>query len=133
MGSYASGDRPERVRTASGSKWRRIVKAMLSARGTICIVCLHGGSDAADHLLPVRERPDLEWEVGNLRPIHHRPCPVCTEAARRINPEAKPVRCNYIKGYGTLETAQRIVSERTGLAIGQVSHETPGDEGTGWW
>ena len=125
MGSYKDGDRPERKRTSNGRRWTRVVKSMLSEQGTVCIVCGHGGSDAADHVLPVRERPDLEWDTSNLAPIHHRPCPTCTEAAGR------KVSCNYIKGYGTLETARRIVAERTGLAIGQVSPETP--DSTDWW
>jgi hypothetical protein len=100
------------------------VRAVIARYGTVCIVCGHGGAEAGDHLLSVREHPDLEWDVSNIRPIHHKPCPVCTAAAgRRIS-------CNYIKGYGTLETARRIVAERTGLTVGEVSVETPDSD---WW
>ena len=116
------GSRPKR--TANGARWRKIVKAVLAREGSVCIVCAHGGAEAGDHVLPVAEYPELEWDVGNIKPIHHKPCPVCTEAAGRN------VRCNYIKGYGTLDRARRIVAELTSL---DVSRETRDDPDAGWW
>ena len=72
MPSNWDNSRPKR--TANGARWRKIVRAVLAREGSVCIVCGHGGSDAGDHLLPVAEYPEKEWEVGNIKPIHHEPC-----------------------------------------------------------
>src|ERR1700722_6798787 len=104
MGSYASGDRPKSNRTTSGRRWQRVTKAVLS-RSTICGLCGCGGADSLDHIISVRERPDLEWDLSNLQPMHFKPCIRCTEIA------GKPIRCQYIKSYGSMEAARRILAE----------------------
>ena len=123
MGSYQDGDRPKSNRTSSGRRWQRVTKAVLSQRGTVCALalCGCGGAESLDHIIPVRERPDLEWDLENLQPMHFKPCVRCTERA------GSPIRCQYIKGYGSMEAARRILAER----IGQVSPET--SEDSDWW
>ncbi len=118
-------------RTSSGSRWRKIARSVL-ARSTVCIVCDHGGADAVDHVLSVREHPELEWDVTNLAPIHHKPCVVCSLSAVALG--NKPVRCNYIKGYGSLERAKQIVDVRTGKRAGAPPEPVPepADDGD-WW
>jgi hypothetical protein len=56
------------------------VAAVLDTYGTRCHLCGHEGAESADHLVP-RSDPDrgraLMYVVGNGRPAHHKPCPVC--------------------------------------------------------
>ena len=122
-------DRPQ-GRTSNGHKWRLLARGVIANHCGICVVCGHGGSDAVDHVLPVTEHPELEWDVSNLRPVHHKPCPVCAAASAALG--KKPRRCNYVKGMGSLARARRIMSEWTGLPVpGGVSPDTPSSGE--WW
>lgn len=69
----------------------------------------HGGALQADHLESVADRPDLAWDLRNIRPAHGagrrlNPCPVCTPAA------ARPVYCNQLRGAYSVARAQRIIA-----------------------
>jgi hypothetical protein len=65
--------------------------------GDRCHLCGHGGARQVDHLIPVSVRPDLGWELSNLRPVHGAPynyCPVCRRA------------CNQSRSNRTVEDAR---------------------------
>lgn len=75
-----------------GRSWRRI-RAQVLAASTICWLCGHDGSDSADHLIARSLCLAMGWEhlledPSNLRPAHHKPCPVCGK------------RCNTERGTG---------------------------------
>jgi hypothetical protein len=58
----------------------------------------------------VADRPDLAWDLRNIRPAHGagrrlNPCPVCTPAAGR------PVYCNQLRGGYSVARARRIIGE----------------------
>lgn len=124
-------------RTSNGSKWRQVVRFVVSRDGGVCGICGHGGARHVDHIQPVVDNPLLEWDTSNMTPAHgwsrvnDNPCVVCTEAARKLNPGAKPVRCNNIKMGYSLERARSIIESRTGLKLGNVAPEDPGD--ADWW
>jgi hypothetical protein len=83
------------------------------------------GANSADHIIPVTEAPDREWDETNIRPAHAWPkaCPDCSVAAGR------PVYCNSIKGGMSLERAQRKLREMTRLPIGLEAEHRRGPEG----
>ena len=60
-------------------------------------------------------------DTTNLKAVHHKPCPICSEAA------GKPIRCNGIKGGYSLDRARRIIEGRTGMKIGQNPGDAPSD------
>lgn len=113
---------------AEGAVWKRIVSYVVSRDRGICWVCGHSGAQSADHVIPVTERPDLATAAVNLRAAHSWPggCPDCTRAYTAKGGQ-KPVYCNEIKGGMSVERARRIISERTGLALGV----TPEDKARG--
>lgn len=63
-----------------------MVRLTLATYGTTCHLCGHDGADSADHLVTRSADPSLTWDLDNLRPAHHRPCPSCG------------VRCNTSRG-----------------------------------
>jgi hypothetical protein len=85
-----------------------------------CSICLHYGARSADHGVSVTEDPSREWDLTNVKAAHAWPwgCTDCTYAAKQLDPDAKPVYCNSVKGGYSMERARRILSERTGLRIG---------------
>jgi hypothetical protein len=113
---------------AEGAVWRRIVRAVVSRDRGICHVCRHPGAKAADHLVPVTERPDLALDAANLKAVHAVPagCPVCSAAA--LARGGKPVYCNEVKGAMSLDRARRIIETRTGLSLGPKTAEQPPGE-----
>lgn len=79
-------DRPKRRR---GARWLRVRSQAFErdrARGAGCWICELEGRDPtidyslpissgprsweADHFIPVDDRPDLEYDLGNIRPSH---------------------------------------------------------------
>ncbi len=51
----------------------------------------------------VADRPDLAWDLRNIRPAHGAPgnrCPVCHQ------------NCNQLKGPMGIDRARRIIAER---------------------
>ena len=66
-----------------GAAARRWVAAVLGEYGDECHLCRHPGADSADHLTPRSElartgQLHRMYELGNGRPAHHKPCPVCS-------------------------------------------------------
>ncbi|OQR64767.1 HNH endonuclease [Streptomyces maremycinicus] len=62
----------------------RLMRARLLAASDVCIVCGHGASDAADHIVPV-SKGGARLDPDNLAPIHGvAGCPVCL---RKCNSE----------------------------------------------
>jgi hypothetical protein len=117
---------------AEGSVWRRVTAFVVSRDHGICHVCLHPGAAGADHdPYPVTERPDLALDAGNLKAVHTYlkrgggQCPVCSPAA--VARGGRPVYCNEVKQGMSVERARRIISERTGLAIGSIPAGEPGE------
>jgi len=43
---------------------------MFAAYGTLCHLCGAPGADTIDHLIPTSRRPDLRWDMENVRPAH---------------------------------------------------------------
>ena len=83
------------------------------------MVCSHGGARQAGHLIPVTERPDLTWDLGNIRPIHGVPgnrCYQCSENG---------MNCNGIMGMGSVERARRIIAEKVAGKQGKVPPSAP--------
>lgn len=69
--------------------------------GTRCHLCRHDGADSADHLTPRAVAPELTWQLDNLRPAHHAPCPTCG------------VRCNASRGAKPLSAARPAYLDAT--------------------
>lgn len=53
-----------------GRRARKLSKLIRARYGEICWLCGKPGADTADHVIPVELRPDLEFDVDNLRPAH---------------------------------------------------------------
>jgi 5-methylcytosine-specific restriction endonuclease McrA len=68
---------------ASSRKWRKLRSQILAA-SDVCWICGGPGADSIDHVLPVSLYPELEMELGNLRPAH--------------------LRCNIAKGNRPIQT-----------------------------
>lgn len=87
---------------AEGARWHKFKQLVYATYGDSCVVCLHGGARAVDHVIPLTERPDLVFSLANCRPIHDDKsrCPVCQQ------------NCNSVKAGMSLERARRIISER---------------------
>jgi 5-methylcytosine-specific restriction endonuclease McrA len=54
----------------AGRPWRRVVAYVLDRDGGVCQLRLTGCrlvATTADHVIPFRDRPDLELDPGNLR------------------------------------------------------------------
>lgn len=94
----------ERQPIHGSSRWRRLSLAFLGDH-PLCIGYprdAHGAyptmSEVADHVIPVRERSDLQWDVTNLQPLcrecHQRK--TADEQAGRITGGAGPSRAPTI-------------------------------------
>jgi hypothetical protein len=60
-------------------------------------------------VIAVADRPDLAWELTNIRPAHGapgNPCPVCTAEC------GEKIWCNQLRGAMTIARARRIISEK---------------------
>lgn len=86
-------------------------------------MCHHYGSDSADHIIPRTEDPTRALDTSNLKAVHHKPCPTCSQAA------GSPIRCNLLRGAMSVERARRIIEKRTGLDLGADKPDKPAVEG----
>jgi hypothetical protein len=103
----------------SGTRTDRFAKYVVDYYGGLCHLCEHGGAKQSDHLIPVTERPDLEFDLSNCRPAHGAPgnaCPVCE------------INCNQVRGGLSVERARRIIAERAGNEKKPGARNRPGPE-----
>lgn len=48
----------------------RVLRARVLRDSDVCHICGQPGADSVDHVLPVVRRPDLAYDLSNLRPAH---------------------------------------------------------------
>jgi hypothetical protein len=124
---------------AEGAVYRRIVRGVISRDLGICHICGHPGSNAADHVLPVAERPDLAVTPANLKAVHSASkngggqCPACSVAATVKAGKEVRIFCNEIRGALSIERARRVIAGRTGLPLATGSSATPHSNGERDW
>lgn len=71
-------------RSELGNRAYRRMRAQVLRESDVCIVCGHGGSDTADHIVPV-SKGGARMDPTNLAPIHGVDgCPTC---GRKCNNE----------------------------------------------
>jgi hypothetical protein len=60
-------------------------------------------------VISAADRPDLTWELTNIRPAHGapgNPCPVCSAEC------GEKIYCNQLRGAMTVARARRIIAEK---------------------
>lgn len=87
------------MRAWGGRAAQRMVTLCLELYGTRCHLCGHDGADSADHLVPRVQAPERTFDITNLRPAHHRPCPTCR------------IRCNGARGVRALAPTRPAVTD----------------------
>lgn len=84
-----------------GRRAQATVRLVLAEYGTTCHLCGHGCADSADHVVPRSVDPTRTWDLTNLRPAHHHPCPTCG------------VRCNVARGARLLTSSRPLIIDGT--------------------
>ena len=107
----------------SGYRWKIFKQLVVRTHGDTCMVCSHGGARQAGHVIPVTERPDLTWDLANIRPVHGAPGNRCWQCD-----PVKGMNCNGIMGMGTIARAQRIIAEKTAARPGTAPAAPPEPE-----
>lgn len=49
---------------------RKLAKYVIARDEGICWLCGHIGADTADHVIPVIQRPDLQFDTTNMKAAH---------------------------------------------------------------
>jgi 5-methylcytosine-specific restriction endonuclease McrA len=91
------------ARGRSTRRFRRLRQETLAGPDA-CIVCGHGGTDSADHVISRAMAPELAEDPDNLAPCHHEPCPTCGQ------------RCNRLKGTRPLAEVVQLNCSRDWFA-----------------
>jgi hypothetical protein len=112
--------------------WSRAVKAVVQRDMGRCHACAAVGclnpwqAESADHDPVPRSECEARgislYAMSNLKAIHHKPCPGCG------------VRCNIVKGNGSMEAFRIKWEKKSGLkAKPIVQPVAPEDEGRDVW
>ena len=73
------------ARARQNTRARRERNHRLLATNDVCWLCGHAGSDAVEHKVSVKARPDLADDPTNLAPAHHFvACPTCGIKCNRV-------------------------------------------------
>jgi len=64
------------------------LRAEILADDDVCHLVRDGGADTLDHVVPRSVRPELTWDVDNLRPAHLR-CNSRRGNRTRFRPEVR--------------------------------------------
>ena len=107
----------------NGSYYNRLKRTVLEMYRYRCWICGCLGSPtsglAIDHVVPLSEcavNGIDPWDIKNWRPAHHgKPCPYCSAAS--LANGNKAIRCNQLRGSGSVERARQIIADRTGKTI----------------
>lgn len=89
-------------------RWQGLRLQALRRDGFACVQCGRRGRLEVDHIEPVRSRPDLSYELGNLQAL----CPSCHARKTRIecgHKPASPERLKWRESVSALETRKREV------------------------
>ncbi|HEY9416771.1 MAG TPA: hypothetical protein VIQ30_18605 [Pseudonocardia sp.] len=49
---------------------RKLARYVIARDQGICWLCGHAGADTADHVIPVVQRPDLQFDPTNMKAAH---------------------------------------------------------------
>ena len=79
----------------SGRKGQEYSRRTLERYGTTCHLCGLPGANSADHVIPKSVRPDLTFDLDNLRPAHD--------------------TCNSSKGKRIIEGPAAIIEDNRGF------------------
>lgn len=89
--------RPEHRKYYASTIWKNLRRARLHLDGGMCVKCRSRGrvtpATEIDHIRPVSERPDLVYQIENLRSL----CRPCHQAVTRASMNGRPEYC--VHGY----------------------------------
>ena len=75
------------ARVVYSRRWKALRSQALRRDGFRCRTCDARGRLEVDHVLPVRDRPDLAWDLGNLQSL----CPPCHTRKTRLQAGHDPI------------------------------------------
>lgn len=103
----------------TGRKVTNAIAYVVNRDDGICGICDHPGANSLDHVLPVVNRPDLEWEPTNWQAVH-------------LDPARQPKGCptpgchctgNVGRGVIPLDLIRTIVLKANARAVPTRSRE----------
>jgi hypothetical protein len=100
----------------TGRPWRR-VRARVLAASDVCHLCGHLGSEAVDHVISRKLRPDLAQDPANLRPVHGSPWQrLVADVAMEVDPATGRL------AYAEVDLTTPRQSGKTTLELGVLVH-----------